>query len=80
MGSTAYECGNPDSEGAHIYCHSRKDKMPGVVYLIINNSLTKATVVELPKKADRYTLSAEDMRASVMRLNGKELVFRCQYT
>lgn len=74
MGTTVYDCNDPGVEGAHIYCHSRKDQKPGVVYLIINNSLTKVTTIELPKKADRYTLSAEDMRSTTMRLNGKELV------
>ena len=73
MGTTVYDCDNPDVEGAHIYCHSRKDRKPGVVYLVINNSLTRTTTVELPKKADRYTLSAENMRSKVMRLNGKDL-------
>ena len=73
MGNTVYDCGNPDVEGAHIYCHSRKDGKPGVVYLIINNSLTDVTTVEIPKKADRYTLSAETMRSTVMQLNGKNL-------
>ncbi len=73
MGNTVYDCGNPDVEGAHIYCHSRKDGKQGVVYLIINNSLTDVTTVEIPKKADRYTLSAETMRSTVMQLNGKNL-------
>lgn len=73
MGADVYDCDNPNVEGAHIYCHSRKDEKPGVVYLIINNSLTKSTMVELPKEAARYTLSAETMRATVMQLNGKDL-------
>ena len=50
--------------------------LPGVVYLIINNSLTESTTVELPKDADRYTLAGENgnVRAAVMTLNGKPLV------
>ena len=73
MGTTVYDCGNPGVEGAHIYCHSRKDQKPGVVYLIINNSLSEETVVELPKTAERYSLSAETMRSTVMQLNGEKL-------
>lgn len=73
MGTTVYDCNNPGVEGAHIYCHSRKDQKPGVAYLIINNSLTDITTVELPKSADRYTLSAVNPRASVMQLNGCDL-------
>ena len=74
MGTTVYDRGNPGTAGAHIYCHSRKDQNPGVVYLIINNSLSEATVVELPKTAERYTLSAETMRSTVMQLNGENLI------
>ena len=73
MGTTVYDCGNPDTEGAHIFCHSRRDGKPGVVYLIINNSLAESTHVDLPQDALRYTLSAETMRASTMQLNGKKL-------
>ncbi len=73
MGTTVYDCGNPDVEGAHMYCHSRKDQKSGVVYLIINNSLTETTTVELPVESERYTLSADNIRSSVIKLNGKEL-------
>lgn len=52
------------------YCHSRKDGKPGAAYLIINYSLTQATEVQLPKAAERYTLSAETPRSSTMLLNG----------
>ena len=76
MGTTVYECGNPDKEGAHIYCHSRKDGKKGAVYLIINNSLTQTTTVELPQAAEIYTLSADSLRASVMKLNGNDLCLK----
>ena len=73
MGTTVYDTAEPTREGAHVYAHSRKD---GVVYLIINNSLTESTTVELPKDADRYTLAGENgnVRATVMTLNAKPLV------
>ena len=73
MGTTVYDSNNPKREGVQIYCHSRKDGKPGFVYLMINNSLTDAVSVEITKEAERYTLSAETMRAPVMRLNGKNL-------
>lgn len=76
MGTTVYDTAEPIREGAHVYAHSRKDGKDGVVYLIINNSLTDATTVELPKDAERYTLAGENgnMRAAVMTLNGQPLV------
>lgn len=73
MGTTVYDCGNPDMEGAHIYAHSRRDGKKGAVYLIINNSLTDVTAVEIPSDAWRYTLSGKRMRSAIMQLNGREL-------
>ncbi|MBQ2706154.1 MAG: beta-glucuronidase, partial [Agathobacter sp.] len=43
-------------------------------YCIINNSETDATTVELPKSAEVYKLHADTLRATVMKLNGRELV------
>ena len=75
MGTTAYDSGEPIREGAHVYVHSRKDGKDGKVYLIINNSRTETTTVELPKDAERYTLAGLDgnVRATVMTLNGNPL-------
>ena len=74
MGTTVYDSGIPVSEGAHVFAHSRKDGKDGVVYLVINNSTTEETTVQLPKDADAYVLSADGLRARVMKLNGKDLV------
>lgn len=74
MGTTVFDCKNPDTEGAHIYCHSRRDGKEGFVYLVINNSLTETTAVELPKDAEIYSLSGKPgIRSSVMYLNGEKL-------
>lgn len=72
MGTTVYDSGEEIREGAHVYAHSRKDGKEGVAYLVINNS-RQETVVELPKSAECYVLSAEKMRARQMLLNGKPL-------
>lgn len=73
MGTTVYDYNNSHYENVHIYCHSRKDGKPGIVYLIINNSLTDTVTVKIPKKAECYTLSAKTLRSPVMQLNGKNL-------
>lgn len=73
MGTVVYDCGNPDVEGAHIYCHSRRDGKEGVVCLVINNSLTETTTVHLPKQAEQYTLCAETLRSTTIALNGLPL-------
>jgi len=75
MGTAVYDSGEPIREGAHVFVHSRKDGKDGVVYLIINNSLTETTTVSLPAEAQRYTLAGEDgnIRARTMTLNGTPL-------
>ena len=74
MGTTVYDSEIPVSEGAHVFCHSRKDGKDGCVYLVINNSLTDTTSVELPGEATRYTLDGNgNMRSTVAYLNGRAL-------
>lgn len=75
MGKTVYDSEIKISEGAHVFCHSRKDGKDGCAYLVINNSKTKTTTVELPKEATVYALSGTNgMRSVTMSLNGKELL------
>jgi hypothetical protein len=75
MGNTVYALPEENSEGAHVYCHSRKDGKAGYAYLVINNSWTETTTVELGGKAEVYALSGKSgMRSRTMCLNGRELV------
>lgn len=76
MGTTVYDTAEPIREGAHVYAHSRKDGKDGVCYLIINNSRTESTSIELPKDAEVYELQGQDgkIRATVMTCNGEPLV------
>ena len=74
MGDTVYDSGEPIREGAHVYAHSRADGKEGAAYLVINNSKTEVTEVELPTDATVYTLSGyEKLRSRVMALGGKPL-------
>ena len=73
MGTTALDAAKV-ADGARVYAHSRKDGKEGCVYLVINNS-NETTTVELPKDAERYTLSGNGkVRSRTMLLNGRELV------
>ena len=75
MGETVYASGEEIREGAHVYAHSRKDGKDGIAYLIINNSWTETTTVELPKDAEVYALTGNGkMRSRTMLLNGTELL------
>ena len=73
MGTEVFETGIPTEEGAHVFAHSRKDGKNGKAYLIINNSLTEDTEVDLPADCERYTLSSDALRSTKTFLNGKEL-------
>ena len=74
MGSTVYATGEEIREGAHVFAQSRKDGKEGVCYLVINNSWTETTTVELPKDAEVYALTGNGkLRSRTMLLNGKEL-------
>ncbi len=76
IGSKVYDAKEEIREGAHVYVHSRKDGKAGYVYLVINNSRTDSTSIELPKDAEIYELAGQDgdIRARVMTLNGNPLV------
>ena len=75
MGSTCFAAGEEKREGAHVYCHSRADGKEGCAYLVINNSWTETTTVELPGEATVYALTGNGkIRSRTMLLNGKELV------
>ena len=73
MGTVVYDTKEEIREGAHIFAHSRKDGKDGVCYMIVNNSLTNSTTVELDKDVEVYVLSAESLRAPKVKLNGVEL-------
>ena len=75
MGTTVYASGEAIREGAHVFVHSRADGKEGKAYLVINNSWTETTTVELPKEAMVYALTGNgSMRSRTMLLNGKELI------
>ena len=76
VGEVVYDSGEEIRMGAHVYARSRRDGKDGLVYLVINNSLTETTTVKLPKEAEVYALAGEggEMRARVMTLNGNPLV------
>lgn len=74
IGNTVYHCQNHPMESVHLYCHSRKAKKPGCVYLVINNSPTDNLTVTCPLDVELYLLSSDsEMRSQTICLNGKPL-------
>ncbi len=76
MGTTVYDAAESVREGAHVYVQSYKADPSKKCYLIINNSETEATTLEIPQEGTLYLLAGKDgnKRASVMTLNGRDLV------
>ncbi len=76
MGTDVYASGEPVREGAHVYVQSYKKDASKKCYLIINNSETETTTVDVPNDGEIWVLAGKDgvKRATVMTLNGKDLV------
>ncbi len=76
MGTTVYDSGEDVREGVHVYVQSYKADPSRKCYLMVNNSDTQPTSVQVPGDAIRYTLAGKDgnKRAGVMTLNGRDLV------
>ena len=76
MGTQVYASGEPVREGAHVYVQSYKADPSKKCYLIINNSETETTTVDVPNDGLIWVLNGKDgfKRATVMTLNGKDLV------
>lgn len=70
VGTTVYSTKESVREGAHVYVHSRRDGKPGYVYILINNSTTESTKVELPVDGEVYMLSAKELRSLDIMVNG----------
>jgi heparanase len=73
IGSTVLESGVPIREGLHLYAHCLRGTSGGVALLAINNSRTRPISIVLSNGGDRYTLSAPNLEATQMRLNGDVL-------
>ena len=57
----------------HLYAHCQRGMRGAVTLLAINTSRTNAAALRLPVASERYTLSAEDLQAAAVKLNGTDL-------
>ncbi len=76
MGTQVYDAAEPVRMGAHVYVQSYKADPTQKCYVIINNSETETTTIDVPADGAIWVLAGKDgnKRASVMTLNGKDLV------
>jgi hypothetical protein len=73
MGTTVLDSGVPIREGLHAYAHCLRGTPGGVAMLAINNSRTQPTSITVPVETERYTLSAPQLQAASVQMNGQEL-------
>jgi hypothetical protein len=72
MGTTVLDAGQ-SREGLHRYAHCIPGHRGGVTLLIINNSRTQPTSIQLSQPAERFTLSAHPLESGEVELNGQRL-------
>jgi hypothetical protein len=73
MGTTVLEAGAPSVTELRLYAHCLRNRPGGVALLAINLDRTAARSLELPLPARLYTLTADDLTAERVRLNGRVL-------
>ena len=59
--------------GMHLYAHCRQGVRGAVTLLAINTDRTAAETLRLPVSSERYTLSADDLQSTEVKLNGTVL-------
>ena len=73
MGSTVLDAGKSPASSLHLYAQCLRDKPGGVILLAINAEKNSSQSLEIPMKADRYTLTARELESKTVALNGTEL-------
>ncbi|WP_395020752.1 hypothetical protein [Dongia sp.] len=69
MGETVFDCGAPTA-GYHLYVHSLRDRPNGKAVLALNTDREKEQLLRLPVPSARYTLTARELQARAVMLNG----------
>ncbi|HET7885856.1 MAG TPA: hypothetical protein VFL62_06500 [Bradyrhizobium sp.] len=70
MGEVVLDSGVPIAQGLHVYAHCQRRMPGGVVLLVINNDAQGSHELMLAAPAARFTLDAETLQDSAVRLNG----------
>jgi heparanase len=73
MGTTVLDAGVPSGPELYVYAHCLRGQPGGVALLAINANRAGSHELELPQATSRYTLTAEDLMAGGVWLNGNEL-------
>ncbi len=73
MGNTVLDPGQSSEPNLHVYAQCLRDKPGGVTVLAINADRNASQSIEVPTKADAYTLTAAQLESGTVLLNGSEL-------
>jgi hypothetical protein len=73
MGTTVLDAGPSPAPSLHLYAQCLRGAPGGVALLAINADREAAQSFQVPIGAERYTLTAKDLTASTVELNGSEL-------
>lgn len=71
MGTEVFDAGSV-KPGVDIFAHSLKNK-PGGIALMIVNTLNSDCNISIPSKSEEYVLTAIELQAKKVQLNGKDL-------
>jgi hypothetical protein len=69
MGATVFDCGTP-APGLLVYAHSLRDQAAGLAVLALNTDRAQERELDVPMASGRYTLTAKELQARSVMLNG----------
>lgn len=73
MGSTVLDPGPSSADSLHLYAQCLRNVPGGVALLAINADKGSSHTLEIPAKANRYTLTSAELESKTVALNGREL-------
>ncbi len=73
MGTTVLDPGSSPAPTLHLYAHCLRGQRGGVALLAINAGGSASQPLAIPKAAERYTLTAQNLLATHVDLNGEDL-------
>ncbi|GAA3764643.1 hypothetical protein [Terriglobus aquaticus] len=73
MGTEVLDPGVPSTASLYVYAQCLRDRKGGVAVVALNTSREAAETLDVPTKAERYTLTSRDLFSSVVMLNGQKL-------
>jgi heparanase len=74
MGTGVLEAGISPVPNLHVYAHCLRGVPGGVAMLVINADRTAAESLNVPVKGERYSLTAKELTAGSVELNGRRLM------